>query len=171
MRCLYVIYDERCGLCRRARNWASTQPAFVPLVFLAAGSTEAHERFPGLAGSAEPEELVAVSDEGHVYRNEAAWIMCLYALVETREWSLRLGSPLLRPLARQAFTTVSHERGRISRWLGLDDREASERLGRVVVPPCDGPPAASPLQRIHALAAEPATGAPDRIGFRRFPIS
>ena len=48
-------------------------------------------------------ELVVVDDSGGVYRNGSAWIMCLYALREYREWSLRLATPALFPLARQAF--------------------------------------------------------------------
>lgn len=170
MECLYVLYDDRCGLCRTMKNWAKYQPAFVPLVFLAAGSDRARKMFPGLGGSGAPEELIAVSDEGHVYRNDGAWIMCLYALVETREWALRLGSPLLRPLAKQAFTAVSHGRGTISQWLGLDDHDASERLKRVSVPPCDLQPSASPLQQIHELVAGPTDGDPEALVARRLPL-
>jgi predicted DCC family thiol-disulfide oxidoreductase YuxK len=153
MQCLYVLYDERCGLCRTAKVWASTRAAYVPLVFLAAGSDEARRRLLGLNHSAAPEELVAVSDEGEVYRNDAAWIMCLYALEETREWSLRLATPLLRPLARQAFTAISHGRCRLSQWLGLDDHGAAAELRRVPLPACELSATASPLQRVHELVA------------------
>jgi predicted DCC family thiol-disulfide oxidoreductase YuxK len=165
MRCLYVLYDGRCGLCRRARHWAAEQPAFVPLVFMEAGSDAARRWFPGLASVDEPEELVAVTDEGHVYRNDADWIMCLFALVETREWALRLASPLLRPLARQAFTVVSHERGRISRWLGLDDDEAAARLRRVAVPGCAVGAPAPPLRSIHEMVSTAAGSTPGAVRF------
>ena len=60
-----------------------------------------------------------VSDEGHIYRDSSAWIMCLYALEDYREWSLRLASPALRPFARQAFAFVSKHRSSISQWLLL----------------------------------------------------
>ena len=93
MERLYVLYDERCGLCRWAREWASTQPAYIALTFLAAGSDEARRLFPGLSESSAPEELVVVGDRGEVYRNDSAWIMCLFALEAYREWANRLATP------------------------------------------------------------------------------
>jgi predicted DCC family thiol-disulfide oxidoreductase YuxK len=136
MQCLYVLYDERCGLCRWASRWAMNQPQLVDLVFIEAGSAEASRRFPTLTKRGQVEELIAVSDEGAVYRDSSAWIMCLYALEDYREWSLRLGSPVLRPLARQAFAIVSAQRGWISRWLSLSDAEVAIDLSRNQVPRC-----------------------------------
>ena len=136
MRRLYVLYDERCGLCRLARRWAAGQPQYVELVFIAAGSEEANMRFPSLAHDGVPEELVVVNDEGGIYRGSSAWIMCLYALEDYREWSLRLATPALRQFARQAFAFVSEHRGQISHWLHLSDRDAADVLRRVGVVPC-----------------------------------
>ena len=172
MECLYVLYDDHCGLCRAVKKWAQAQPTFVPLVFVAAGSDRANEIYPGLGDSGEPEELVVVSDEGHVYRHDGAWIMCLYALVETREWSLRLASPMLRPLAKQAFTAISHGRGTVSRWLGLDDYETALDLKKVTLPLyCDLEVAASPLQRVRELVTGAITDDSDAPNKRRFPLS
>ena len=42
---LIVLYDERCALCRRCRSWLEVQSTLVTLEFLAAGSTEARERY------------------------------------------------------------------------------------------------------------------------------
>ena len=137
MQRLTVLYDDRCGLCRWAKTWARSQRTLVTLEFVAAGSDEARRRFPSLASAGPPEELVAVSDEGHVYRNDSAWILCLYALEDYREWSVRLADPLLRPLARQAFALVSRGRLGISRWLGLTETEGvAARLRTVEIPPC-----------------------------------
>ena len=137
MQRLFVLYDERCGLCSWARRWLAQQPAFVELAFLPAGSALAARRFPGLAGAGHPEELIVVSNDGGVYRNGAAWIMCLYALRDYREWSLRLASPVLFPLARQAFALLSRQRGRVSRWLKLaSEAEIAETLRHVPEPPC-----------------------------------
>lgn len=146
MNRLYILYDERCGLCRWARRWAMEQPTFVELCFLAAGSEAAARIFPDLAKSEVPEELVAVSDGGQVYRGDSAWIMCLFAMREYREWSLRLATPVLRPFARQAFSLISQQRGRISWWLGLSDRDTAEALRGVEIVPCELATAASPLQ-------------------------
>jgi len=135
MRRLYVLYDARCGLCSWARRWVKGQPAFLELVFLASDSVEAKRRFPGLAGS---DELVVVSDEGGIYRGGDAWIMCLYALEDYREWSLRLALPAYQPMARQAFALVSRSRASVTRWLGLlPDAELADTLARVEAPACE----------------------------------
>ena len=80
MEKLYVLYDARCGLCSWAKRWLMQQPAIVPLSFIPAGSVLAGRLFPGLCQPGDPEEeLVVVSDEGGVYREGNAWIMCLFA--------------------------------------------------------------------------------------------
>jgi predicted DCC family thiol-disulfide oxidoreductase YuxK len=138
MRRLYVLYDGRCGLCRLARQWLDRQEKLVDLEFLAAGSFAATRLFPTLGDRDRPEELIVVSEDGGVYRGGNAWIMCLYALEDYREWSERLATPALIPLARQAFTLLSKQRGRISDWLGLaSEHEIIEALGRVAAPACD----------------------------------
>jgi predicted DCC family thiol-disulfide oxidoreductase YuxK len=143
---LYVLYDARCGLCRWARQWLDRHEKLVDLEFLPAGSEVAARMFPAIADSGRPEELVVVSDEGGVYRDGHAWIMCLYALEDYREWAERLATPALLPLARQGFALLSKQRGRISRWLGLaSEHEIVEALGRVDAPACEGaPPAPAP---------------------------
>ena len=118
MRFLTVLYDARCGLCSNARQWLEGQPQIVPLELLAADSAEARRRYPTLA-AAEPEELVVVSDEGDVYRGSHAWIVCLWALQDYREWSFRFARPALLPLARGIVEWVSTRRHRLSRALGL----------------------------------------------------
>ena len=107
---LYVLYDARCGLCSWAKRWMMRQHALLDLRFIPAGSRLSERLFPGLDQPGEqPEELVVVSDDGAVYRNGSAWIMCLFALEAYREWSNRLAHPLLRPLARQAFSLLSKQ--------------------------------------------------------------
>jgi predicted DCC family thiol-disulfide oxidoreductase YuxK len=134
---LYILYDPRCGLCSWARRWLARQPAFLDLSFLPAGSDRAVQLFPGLTRPGEVEELVVISDDGAVYRDSRAWIMCLYALEDYREWALRLAHPLLLPLARQAFALISRQRGRISRWLDLaSEVEIAETLSPVAAPAC-----------------------------------
>jgi predicted DCC family thiol-disulfide oxidoreductase YuxK len=137
MQRLYILYDPRCGICSWARRWLARQPAYLDLTFVPAGSEQALQLFPGLTRLGEVEELVVVSDDGAVYRDSGAWIMCLYAVQEYREWALRLAHPLLRPLARQGFALLSRQRGRISRWLNLaSEIEIAEALRHVDAPAC-----------------------------------
>ena len=118
MRSLTVLYDARCGVCSAARRWLEGQPQIVPLELLPADSAEARGRYPTLAET-EPEELVVVSDEGDVYRGSHAWIVCLWALRDYREWSFRFAQPALLPLARGIVEWVSTRRHRLSRALGM----------------------------------------------------
>jgi hypothetical protein len=64
--------------------------------------------------------------------------MCLYALEEYRDWALRLASPLLLPLARQAFETLSKNRQAISRWISArsSEKDIAAELGRVELDSC-----------------------------------
>jgi predicted DCC family thiol-disulfide oxidoreductase YuxK len=133
MNRLYVMYDSHCGLCTEVRDWLGAQPAYLDLRVLASGSDEARTKFPGLPAG----ELAVVSDSGEVWLGDHAFIMCLWALKDYRTWAQRLASPLLRPLARQAFEAVSHNRKDISRLLRLQsEADLKKRLSEVTIPPC-----------------------------------
>jgi predicted DCC family thiol-disulfide oxidoreductase YuxK len=116
MRTLVVLYDVRCDLCRRIQGWLLSQPRYVELAFIPAGSEEAQRRFPQLDHRATLAELTVVSDQGAVYRDAKAWLMCLWALREYRSWSLKLSSPELMPIARRFIAWVSRNR---FRWAGV----------------------------------------------------
>ncbi len=109
---LTVLYDAECGLCLRCRAWMLGQQSFVELEFVAAGSTEAQQRFGRLPW--EGEQLVVVAGDGRVWAGSAAFLVCLWALVDWREWSYRLSGPALAPLAERFFRVVSAERRRIA---------------------------------------------------------
>jgi predicted DCC family thiol-disulfide oxidoreductase YuxK len=138
METLYVLYDARCGLCSFARRWIIQQAPLIQLSFIPAGSILAGQLFPCLCRPGEAtEELVVISDAGAVYRNECAWIMCLFALEEYRDWANRLAHPILRPFARQGFALLSRQRSRISRWLSLaSEVEIAETLRQINAPSC-----------------------------------
>ncbi|MEO7652540.1 MAG: hypothetical protein ABIZ80_18920 [Bryobacteraceae bacterium] len=79
-----------------------------------------------------PEELVAVSDLGEVYRGDKAWITVLWALRGYRGLARRLASPSLRPLAREAIRVISASRQSLSAWLEL---MTEANLHEVLAPP------------------------------------
>jgi predicted DCC family thiol-disulfide oxidoreductase YuxK len=137
MRKLFVLYDTNCQFCCRCRNWLENQSAFLELRFIPARSPEAHCRFPGIEKYETSNELIAVGDDGAVYQGPSAFIMCLYALVDFREWSLRLSSPLLLPFARQMFEIISNNRVAFSKWLRRSNDDVIARsLQRCPPSPC-----------------------------------
>src|SRR5215472_5766071 len=134
MEKLTVLYDAWCGFCVSCRRWLEAQPAYIPIEFIPAGSAAARETFPDLDTTQNPSELIVVGSDGAVYRGAHAWIMCLYALREYREWAQFLSRPTLLPLARQAFEMLSRNRKEISDQLGLlPEPELVDRLRRLPV--------------------------------------
>jgi len=117
MKKLFILYDSHCGLCTEVKKWMQLQPVYLELEFIAAGSSRAMALFPTLTKPGKPDELIVVTDEGAVYRDAHAWILCLYALEDFREWSFRLAAPGLLPFAREAFKIFSRNRAKISRVL------------------------------------------------------
>jgi predicted DCC family thiol-disulfide oxidoreductase YuxK len=140
MKKLYVLYDPNCALCQRLKEWLLAQRSWMELCLIPAGSEEARHMFPTLQQIASANDLVVVSDEGQVYFNNNAWIMTLYALVEFREWACRLSHPMLLPLVRQAFATISRNRYAISRWISAGGPEQiAGELRHVALEPCAAP--------------------------------
>ena len=124
---LYVLYDTGCGLCSTIVQWMSGQPSSCEFRFVGAGSEEARRLFPQMRNPSRPEELVVISDDGSVYRGEAAYIMCLYALDAYRTLAMRLARPSFRPFARRVFAMLSSNRMRLSDFLGFRSDEALAR--------------------------------------------
>lgn len=154
MKKLTVLYDYHCGLCQRARRWLEAQPKFLALEFIPAGSDHARFRFPTL--SEKVEELVVVADDGGIYQGDRAWIMCLYALADYREWALRLAAPELLPLARAAFQLISENRIAISRLFHLyTDEGVAAELTRMRVNGC-----VIPQPVLGQTTSTPPAGAP-----------
>jgi predicted DCC family thiol-disulfide oxidoreductase YuxK len=120
---LTILYDERCALCRRCRDWLLTQPCLVEVDLLPAGSVEAKERYGALPwlGS----ELIAVDDWGNVWVGPAAFIGALWATAKYRAWSYRMASPTLAPMAERFFYWVSKRRDRLSSWTSPEDADCS----------------------------------------------
>jgi predicted DCC family thiol-disulfide oxidoreductase YuxK len=150
MEKLYVLYDPKCEICRRLKDWILVQRSWIGIAVLEAGSEKAKRLFPGLEQIATHDDLAVVldngSDEGAVYLNDRAWIMVLYAMVEYREWAARLTHPLLMPLARQAFAALSKNRHFLSSFLSTETIAAE--LRKVEVEPCALPVGEAPASNV-----------------------
>lgn len=114
VRGLTVLYDPNCRLCRAVRDWLGRQRQLVPLAFVAAGSPDARERFPGLDHAATLAEITVVGDRGQVFAGDAAWIACLWALAKHRRLAHRLATPAGRPLARAAVLVAAKLRASLA---------------------------------------------------------
>jgi predicted DCC family thiol-disulfide oxidoreductase YuxK len=110
MEKLYVLYDPKCELCCRLKDWLLAQRCWIGLKLIPAGTPTARRMFPELERIAGQNDLAVISDDGAVYLNDRAWIMVLYALEEYRDWAARLTHPILMPLARQAYAAPSRNR-------------------------------------------------------------
>lgn len=146
MQKLYVLYDPKCELCCRLKNWILAQRSWIGVALVEQGSEKAHRLFPELEQIAGKNDLAVISDEGAVYLNNHAWIMVLYALVEYREWASRLTHPLLMPLARNAFVALSKNRKFLSSFLSSETIAAE--LRKVVLEPCAAPAAPVPVSAV-----------------------
>lgn len=112
---LTVLYDARCELCRRCREWMEGQPAYVTLEFLPAASPEAAARYGAVPWLGE--ELVVTSDRGEVWAGPAAFLVALWALEGYREWSYRLSGDTFSKVAETFFHALSNKRRWIASWL------------------------------------------------------
>jgi predicted DCC family thiol-disulfide oxidoreductase YuxK len=149
MEKLYVLYDPKCELCCRLKNWILVQRSWIGLALVEQGSEKAKRLFPELDRIAGKEDLAVISDEGAVYLNDRAWIMVMYAMLEYREWAARLTHPLLMPLARQAFAALSKNRHWLSKMLSSEDPEAiAEELRQVELEPCALPAGTAPVSTV-----------------------
>lgn len=124
MNTLTIFYDARCGLCSSFRRWMLEQPAYVRLNFVPYDSPQALHLCPGLPRMRADQEIVVMADDGSLWQGAAAWVTCLWALREYREWSLRLAAPGMLGLARKAVHWISGNRIGLSRLLRLKGDEA-----------------------------------------------
>ena len=146
---LYVLYDPKCELCCRLRNWILVQRSWIGIALVEQGSEKAKRLFPDIDTIAGKDDLAVISDEGAVYLNNSAWIMVLYAMVEYRDWASRLTHPLLMPLARQAFAALSKNRHYLSRWIASENTDAmAEELRKVELEPCALPKNDAPTSTV-----------------------
>jgi predicted DCC family thiol-disulfide oxidoreductase YuxK len=119
MNTLTLFYDARCGLCSGLRKWLTDQPAYVHLEFIPYDSAEAKRRLPVINELDADKEIVVMADTGEVWQGATAWVMCLWALREYREWSVRLASPTMQGMAKKVVHWISQHRIRLSRLLNF----------------------------------------------------
>ena len=116
---LTVLYDERCPVCVRARDWLLTEPTYLPVELLAAGSPAAKARFGTIPWRGA--ELVVVADDGQVWAGPGAFLVTMWATLRWRAWSYRLSGRHLAPLAERFFRLISSHRTKVGALLAEPD--------------------------------------------------
>lgn len=124
MNTLTIFYDAHCGLCSRFRRWMLDQAAYVRLEFLPYDSDQAKQRCRDLVHLRADQEIVVMGDDGSLWQGAAAWVTCLWALREYREWSLRLASSGMQQIARRVVHWISSNRISLSQLLRLRSDDA-----------------------------------------------
>ena len=119
---LTVLYDPRCCMCTRARDWLSAQAGYVELDFLPLTAPAVALRYPALLQAELEKELHVVADDGRVWRGASAWLMCLWALQRTRGLALRLAHPAGLAIVKPVVARLSEGRYSISQALRWEAR-------------------------------------------------
>jgi predicted DCC family thiol-disulfide oxidoreductase YuxK len=89
---LTVLYDADCPVCRASKQWLMRMQPLVDVHFVAVGSEVAVRRFPSLDMAHCRQVITVVTDTGHVYRGDRAFIMCLWAMRRTRSLALAMAA-------------------------------------------------------------------------------
>jgi predicted DCC family thiol-disulfide oxidoreductase YuxK len=110
---LTVLYDERCPLCRRLKEWLGAQSTMAPIAFVAADCPEAHARFPELDHQRTTTVLTVVTSDGKVYEGERAWLVCAWALPGWQPVTEHFGSGLRLRGARVVARLIDGYRHRL----------------------------------------------------------
>ncbi len=106
---LTVVYDDRCPLCRRCREWVLAQPQLVSYRFVAASEPWVQRWLGHIVPVGD--DLVVVGRTGATWVGPDAFIVCLWGLQRYRALAVRLQRPGLRAVAKRAFHVVSAGRG------------------------------------------------------------
>lgn len=104
VRGITVLYDPDCPVCRASKRWMLLHRPLIDVRFVAVNSRLARQRFPQLDLAACAREITVVTDTGHVYRGEAAFVMCLWALRRTRSLALQMARGRKAPMLRSTVT-------------------------------------------------------------------
>lgn len=136
MKYLNVLFDAECQFCVRCAKWLRSQPQYVQIRVIP--MQRATGALAALVAREGGQEVLAVSDEGAVYKGDRAWLVALWALKRYRGWSHRLASPALRGFTRRLYRAVAEHRTDISRWVGpgMSDESIANALGFVPEPDC-----------------------------------
>ncbi len=135
MKTLTIFYDSNCGLCINFKRWLSAQQSDLALRFLPYNSDQARACLPIIDNLNAGDKIVVMADDGRWWQGPSAWLTCLWALKNYREWSFRLANPVLLPLVEKLCHSLSENRLQISQLLKLEPT----RLKKIVtntIPPC-----------------------------------
>ncbi|MGW5675132.1 thiol-disulfide oxidoreductase DCC family protein [Streptomyces sp. NPDC003860] len=136
VRRLTVLFDPECGLCAHLKGWLERQHKLVPMDLVPVGSAQARTLFPDLDHAATLRKITVIGDGGQVFTDDAAFVVCLWALADHRAKAHWLAGPAGASFARAAVIAAAKYRtatGATHRWLD----EVPGQTGPPPSAPCD----------------------------------
>ncbi len=106
MRCITLFYDPTL-LSPTAQGWIRSEEKYVPIHFVSSRDPRLAAIAPGLDPATLTEHLLAVDDEGRVWRDGKAELLVLWALRRYRGRALRIRHPSRLPFMRLNLNWVA----------------------------------------------------------------
>jgi predicted DCC family thiol-disulfide oxidoreductase YuxK len=110
-----LIYDGRCGFCRRWIERARRWDRHGRLDFVPYQTPDFAARFPGVSRDACTRAMHLVTEVGDVHRGAAAGREVLSRLPGGRLWALPLRAPGALAIAERVYTFITRRWGPVSR--------------------------------------------------------
>jgi predicted DCC family thiol-disulfide oxidoreductase YuxK len=116
-----VLYDGDCGVCTALKKEAQRRDAAARLRFIAYQAADLEQISPGLTREMAGRVLYLVQPDGQRFAGARAVFETMRRLPGLWRLIGAIGAfPPLSLLAEPFYRLVARNRGRISRWLGLD---------------------------------------------------
>lgn len=120
-----ILYDSECGMCVRLKEWVLAQPAYLSIEAIPMQSKECHERYPDLEDRIQAGQFLCIDNNGAVYVDAEARILCLWALKKYRSISFTVARTPMRSLLTMLMEKISRNRHAISDLIGLSKQQGS----------------------------------------------
>lgn len=113
-----LIYDDRCPLCRAARDWIAARAMEGEFEYVPCQSGEREERFPNIVEAQCLQAMQLVTPQGEVYSGDAALPRVLERLKGWRWLAKILRLPGIAALSPAAYRFVARHRHAFSALVG-----------------------------------------------------
>ncbi len=133
-----VYYDGQCGMCCTFHEWINEQQRAYEVKFIPYQSERAELLFPGVMALDPASEMIVRTNDGELFRGAQAWVLCLYSCSSYQKVAVKLGGPLLLPVAIKACNVLAANRHKLSKvFFGKKDKIVAKELHKMPTPKCE----------------------------------